>query len=157
MKSELKDNYGVKARYIQLWRGRQKAKEAMEGKHLRRYGNEVLKSNPGSIVKIQVDRNLGYPIFKRVFIFDGCFLKGPFGGQLLTAVSLDSSSGVFPIAMAIVELECTESWTFFMTHLETMIGSHNSDNIPWTFMSDRQKVALFLFCVFTVLRLNEFC
>ncbi|KAB2627844.1 hypothetical protein D8674_032639 [Pyrus ussuriensis x Pyrus communis] len=148
MKSELKDNYGIKARYIQ------------------RYGNEVLKSNTGSILKIQVDRNLGYPIFKRFFIcfasmrdgfvngfmpfigVDGCFLKGPFGGQLLTAISLDNSSGVFPIAMTIVELECTKSWT---THLETMIGSHNSDNIPWTFMSDRQKIALFLFRVFNVL------
>lgn len=56
---------------------------------------------------------------------DGCFLKRPFGGQLLTADSLDSSSGVFPKVMAVVELECKNSWTFFMTHLETMTGSRN--------------------------------
>ncbi|RXH80893.1 hypothetical protein DVH24_004807 [Malus domestica] len=118
MKSELKDNYA-----IQLWGARQKAKMVVEGKHtecygkLRRYGNKVLKSNPGSIMKIQVDRSLGYPVFKH-FLFplhqpfievDGCFLKRPFGGQLFTTVSLDSSSTVFPIVMAVVELECKNS------------------------------------------------
>ncbi|KAM1403641.1 hypothetical protein ACFX2I_012226 [Malus domestica] len=97
-------------------KARHKAKEVVEGKHvacygkLRRYENKVLKSNSGSIVKIQVDRNLGYPILKRFFIcfasmrdgfvngcrpfigVYGCFLKRSFEGQLLTVISLDSSS-----------------------------------------------------------------
>lgn len=116
-------------------------------------------------MNIQVDISLGYHVFKHFFVcfalvrdhfvngckpfieVDGCFLKRPFGGQLLAALSLDSSSGMFPIVMAVVELECKNSWTFFMTHLETMIGNRNIDNIPWTFMSDRQKViVLLLFC-----------
>ena len=35
--------------------------------------------------------------------FDGCFLKGPFGGVLLTAVALDANNSIFPIAFAVIE------------------------------------------------------
>ena len=40
---------------------------------------------------------------------DGCFLKGPYGGVMLSAVSLDGNRGILPIAFAIVDFECTES------------------------------------------------
>ena len=71
---------------------------------------------------------------------DGCFLKGPYGGVMLSAVSLDGNRGILPIAFAIVDSECTESWKFFMDCLHQCIGSENK-GIPYTFMSDRQKVS----------------
>lgn len=49
---------------------------------------------------------------------DGCFLKSPFGGQLLTAISVDGYHGLYPLAMTVVEAECKDSWKFFLGHLE---------------------------------------
>ncbi|KAG5550078.1 hypothetical protein RHGRI_015138 [Rhododendron griersonianum] len=75
----------------------------------------------------------------RPFIgLDGCHLKGPYGGILLAAVGLDGNNGLFPIVVAIVEMEGSESWTFFIDHLQTVLG-HGSEAKPWTFMSDMQK------------------
>ncbi|XP_057249935.1 uncharacterized protein LOC130591056 [Beta vulgaris subsp. vulgaris] len=60
----------------------------------------------------------------RPFIsLDGCFLKGPYGGQLLVAVGRDGNNQMFPIAWAVVEVESTSSWT----------------GAGYTFMSDQQK------------------
>ena len=66
---------------------------------------------------------------------DGCFLKGPFGGVMLSAVALDGNRGVLPIAFAIVDSECTEIWKFFMDCLQQCIGTENNST-PYTFMSD---------------------
>ncbi|KAL0354010.1 UNVERIFIED_CONTAM: hypothetical protein Sangu_0982300 [Sesamum angustifolium] len=70
--------------------------------------------------------------------FDGCHLKGPFGGVLLAAIGLDGNNGLFPVAVAVVESECKESWSFFFENLSRMVGGFSVDK-PWTFMSDRQK------------------
>jgi hypothetical protein len=40
--------------------------------------------------------------------FDGCHVKTKFKGQLLTPVGIDPN-GIFPIAMGLVEVECTSS------------------------------------------------
>ena len=40
---------------------------------------------------------------------DGCHLKGPYGRVLLAVVSLDGNCGLFPIIVAIVELENGDS------------------------------------------------
>lgn len=36
---------------------------------------------------------------------DDCFLKGLYGGQLLTAIGIDADNGLFPIAYAVVDIE----------------------------------------------------
>ncbi|GKD60095.1 hypothetical protein Tco_1297604, partial [Tanacetum coccineum] len=40
---------------------------------------------------------------------DGAFMKGPFPGQLLTAISLDPNNGIYPMAYGITEAETKES------------------------------------------------
>ncbi|MBA0702040.1 hypothetical protein Goari_000010 [Gossypium aridum] len=40
---------------------------------------------------------------------DGCFLKGPFKNEFLTAIGRDANNQMFPIAWAVVEMECTDS------------------------------------------------
>ncbi|KAL0325076.1 UNVERIFIED_CONTAM: hypothetical protein Sradi_5076900 [Sesamum radiatum] len=68
---------------------------------------------------------------------DACFLKGPFGGQLMAAIGRDGNNQMFPLAMAVVECECKESWTWFLDMLLSAFG--NVDLMRCTFISDRQK------------------
>ncbi|KAH7852686.1 hypothetical protein Vadar_027909 [Vaccinium darrowii] len=53
---------------------------------------------------------------------DACFLKGPFGGQLMHAVGRDGNNQMYPIAMAVVESKLKSSWTWFPELLTYYIG-----------------------------------
>ena len=70
---------------------------------------------------------------------DGCFLKGPFKGQLLAAVSRDGNNNMYPIAYVVVEAETKDSWSWFLETLVSHLGTHEKHGRP-TFISDRQKV-----------------
>ncbi|WVY95594.1 hypothetical protein V8G54_027745 [Vigna mungo] len=84
------------------------------------YGHELLRANPGSTVKVKVQNSDGECIFNRTYVclkackdsfissrpiigLDGCFLKGKYGGELLTAVGRDANEQILPIAYAVVE------------------------------------------------------
>ena len=45
---------------------------------------------------------------------DGCFLKGEFGGQLLSEVGKDGNNQMFPFAYVVVESENYSSWKWFV-------------------------------------------
>ncbi|KAI3468197.1 hypothetical protein Pfo_024860 [Paulownia fortunei] len=49
---------------------------------------------------------------------DGCHLKDPYGGVLLTAVGTDSNNNLYHIAYAIVCKECRETWKWFLIVLK---------------------------------------
>lgn len=160
MQDQLKKLYGIECDESRLFRARLRAKEGSQGSHalsydkIPKYAEIIRQTNPGSLIKLACDRKslTHQPNFKRLFFclnslrngflagcrpfigMDGCFLKGPFKGHLLTAVALDGNNGLFPFAFAVVESECKDSWSWFLTHLQTMIGSNR-----FTFMSDRQK------------------
>ncbi|KAK9053329.1 hypothetical protein SSX86_029962 [Deinandra increscens subsp. villosa] len=126
---------------------------------LRDYCDELLRSNPGSIVKIDVETECNPATstrqFKRIYIcfaamkrifkacgrdligLDGCFMKEPFPGQILTAVGVDSNNGIYPVAYAIVEAETISSWTWFLNCLGDDLDLYSNSN--FTFISDRQK------------------
>ncbi|XP_027082353.1 uncharacterized protein [Coffea arabica] len=149
---------------MQLYRAKQKAQDIIDGSHgdsyslLPKYCVMIMNTNPGSIAKIQFEMTLGsaVPSVKRMFVgldalkkgffggclpfigFDGCHLKGPYGGVLLSAIGLDGNNGLYPIAYAIVESENKESWMFFFEWLAAMLDDFRRDR-PWTFMTDRQK------------------
>ena len=53
-----------------------------------------------------------------VICLDGCHIKTKFGGQLLTAVGIDPNDCIFPVAMAVVEVECLASWKWFLREVE---------------------------------------
>ena len=92
---------------------------------LPRYAAEILRSNPGNTVKLKLDANVfdrlylcfealrkGFLAGCRPFIsLDGCFLKGPFGGQLLVAVGRDGNSQIFPLAWAMCEAVSIDMWS----------------------------------------------
>lgn len=118
---------------------------------LPRYAAEILRSNPGNTVKLKLDANVfdrlylcfealrkGFLAGCRPFIsLDGCFLKGPFGGQLLVAVGRDGNNQMFPLAWAVCEVESTDTWSWFLELLATDLGT--SEGAGYTFMSDQQK------------------
>ena len=126
---------------------------------LRDYVLELQRTNPDTTVKLDVER--GDPSeptrqFRRIYIclgalkkgfkagkrdllgLDGCFMKGQYPGQLLTAVGVDPNHGTYPLAYAIVESETLNSWSWFLTALGDDLDLTRDSN--FTFMSDRQKV-----------------
>lgn len=62
---------------------------------------------------------------------DGCFLKGKYGGQLLTAVGKDGNNQIIPIAFAIVEAEMKDSRTWFLNLLMSDLNGIEQKN--WAF------------------------
>ncbi|KAJ9565779.1 LOW QUALITY PROTEIN: hypothetical protein OSB04_001745 [Centaurea solstitialis] len=68
---------------------------------------------------------------------DGAFMKGPFLGQLLTTIGLDSNKATYPIAYAIVEAETISSWTCFLELLGDDMDLTIRSSFP--FISDRRK------------------
>ncbi|KAF6175272.1 hypothetical protein GIB67_030490 [Kingdonia uniflora] len=67
---------------------------------------------------------------------DGCFLKGKYGGQCLSIISLDANNGIFPIAVFICRSECQATWMKFLSLMQGQLTLHPS---KLTFISDRQK------------------
>lgn len=133
---------------------------------LNNYILELKEANPGSTVSVVAERKNGVdlPVFQKIYIcisaikegfsagcrkivgLDGCFLKGLVKGQLLVAVGRDGNNQMFPIAWAVVEKETTESWDWFIQHLQAdlQIG----DGLGWALISDMQKVKKQITCVF---------
>jgi hypothetical protein len=183
MKQELLDNYGIEPSNVgQLYRARKRVRQDTKGIHALSYNdlpvwaNIALEINPGSIIKLQLEPKINKnPEFKRFFVclnamkngfvrgcrpwfgIDGCHLKGPYGGVLLSAVAVDGNNGMFPIAFAVVEVECKDSWKFFLSLLGDALRS-----VPeWkdkhvTIMSDMQKVCDLL-VLFIILYHNLLC
>ncbi|XP_027911494.1 uncharacterized protein LOC114170206 [Vigna unguiculata] len=119
------------------------------------YAYEILRCNPGSTVKVKVDERQGESVFGRFYTcfkackdafvlcrpfigLDGCFLKGKYGGELLTAVARDANDQMLPLAYAIVEVEKKETWKWF---LEILVDDLGRPEVCWacTFMLDQQK------------------
>ncbi|GJX54928.1 putative reverse transcriptase domain-containing protein [Tanacetum coccineum] len=81
---------------------------------------------------------LGFRACRRDLLgLDDAFIKGPFSGQVLVAVGLDSNNGIYPLAYALVEAESKSSWCWFLQCLGDDIYLHPNSN--FTFISDRQK------------------
>ncbi|GKE63209.1 hypothetical protein Tco_1513576, partial [Tanacetum coccineum] len=112
---------------------------------LREYAQELINQNPGTTFRIDVQQepNPESPTrtFRRVYVclgalkqgfracgreilgLDGCFMSGPWPGQILTAVGVDE---IYPVAYAIVEAESKASWCWFLNLLgeDLAFGKH---------------------------------
>ena len=156
---------GVTVPYMRMYRARLKAIDLLGGdpdeayRLMPRYVQMINRTNPQSIVELECDYIERPPLFKRLFMgleglrrgflsgcapflfFDGCHLKGRYGGVLLSAVGTDANCGLYPIAVAVVESECKESWGFFLHCLKNMLGPFEESK-HWHFMADRQKVQI---------------
>ncbi|KAK8627969.1 hypothetical protein V6N13_063684 [Hibiscus sabdariffa] len=68
---------------------------------------------------------------------DGCFLKGSFKGEILSAMGRDCNNQIFPIAWAVVEVENRETWAWFLNNMQYDLGLGDGDGC--TLLSDMQK------------------
>lgn len=154
-------DFGMKVGYQMAYRARLQATKRAQGSYadqynlLESYAHELKKRNPGTSVWIQTELDGEVTRFRRIYIciaalktgwkqgcrpiigLDGCHLKGVHKGQLLSAVGIDGNNGMYPIAWAIVESECRDSWQWFMEFLKEDLDIYHSSH--YTFMSDKQK------------------
>ncbi|KAL1568923.1 hypothetical protein AAHA92_00467 [Salvia divinorum] len=139
-----------------------RARKLIEGdlikqyKRLHDYKTEILRANPRSTIVLATQRlEDGYDKFKAIYIayeacktsfkrhcmritgLDGCHLKGQASGILLAAIGLDLNDQIFPNAFAVVRIENTDTWSWFLRLLVLDLEIKDSSN--WTFISDRQK------------------
>ncbi|GJY24777.1 mutator type transposase [Tanacetum coccineum] len=121
---------------------------------LKDYALELQEHNLDTTIKIDVERTVDVTSetrkFRRIYVClgalksgfkagkrDGCFMSGPFPGQILTAVGVDPNNGTYPLAYAVVETETKESWTWFLDCLGDDLQLARNSN--FTFITDRQK------------------
>lgn len=168
LKDQLQKKYELGVSKMKVYRAKQIAKDKVVGDHtkqfasLRDYLTELASNNRGTTIKLDLKRdcdvNSQTRQFKRVYIclgplkqgfraggrdllgLDGCFLSGPFPGQILTAVGVDPNNGTYPLAYAVVESETKASWTWFLECLGDDLELYRNSN--FTFITDRQKVIL---------------
>jgi len=158
----LKTQRNVHVKDGKLFRALRAARKTVEGSERKQYANlkkyiKVLKErNKGSTVALGTRGNT----FDRLYIclaackqgfkegcrpligLDGCFLKGYYGGQLLSAVAMDGNNAFFVIAYAIVESESKDTWSWFLQLLLGDIGDYKEHG--YNFITDQQKVSYVL-------------
>jgi hypothetical protein len=163
LRKKVKNKWNVDVHVSSLYRARKKARESIYGKldeqyhRLWDYCSVVRSTNVGSCLILMVERPMPeVPCrFQRLYVslaamkngfregcrpvvgVDACFLKGHYKGQLMAAVGRDANNNMYPIAMAVVEAETKDSWTWF---LEALVADLGPTPHGWTFISDRQKV-----------------
>ena len=163
MSQYLRTDTNVDTLIWQYYHVRTRAKELIQGSikdqysKLWEYCAEVRRMNPGSSIILKCSSEAGdtNPKFMRLYIclhalkkgwkegcrriigLDGCFIKGYHTGKLLTAVGVDPNNQMYPIAYALVESECRDSWEWFLELLGKDLEINNSYAIVW--ITDKQK------------------
>ncbi|GJW88839.1 mutator type transposase [Tanacetum coccineum] len=165
VQEQLTQKHELNVTQSKAFRAKQEAEKKLRGdytqqyKMLRDYVMELQETNPNTTVKIDVQSEANHEVptrvFKRIYVclgplkagfkagmrdllgLDGAFMKGPYPGQVLTAVGVDPNNGIYPLAYGLVETENTESWTWFLTQLGDDLELYRNSN--FTFVSDRQK------------------
>ncbi|KAI3458545.1 hypothetical protein Pfo_015208 [Paulownia fortunei] len=150
MKKAVRREQNIFVSINQIYRAKWKALEAIEGDHrkdfykVRGYCGMVKKMNPGSVATItrlflQYSAQIkGFLAGCRPVIgLDACHLKGSYSGQLMHAIGRDGNNQMFPLAMAVVEAENKDSWTWFLSLLNDIIG--RPEEMGWIYILDKQK------------------
>lgn len=161
---EIQAEWTVSLDIQKVRRAKKKALEMLEGTATQQFAllsgyiEEIRSTNPGTTIKLKVKPVNGRENevkFKRLYIcwgalkkgfhegcrpvigLDGCHLKGPHGGILLTAVGIDANNCIYPFAYAVVEKEKKKTWLWFLELLSDDLNVQNS--YRYTFMTDKQK------------------
>ncbi|XP_076956193.1 uncharacterized protein LOC143631263 [Bidens hawaiensis] len=139
LQDEIQKKHQIHVSEVKVRRAKKLANDKKDGDFIQQYGmlkgylEQLVKANPGSHVKIDVEpchgpnsptrqfrwvyicygsTKKGFQMLGREFSgLDGCFMKGPFLGQILISVSIDANRCIYPVAFALVEAETLHSWT----------------------------------------------
>ncbi|XP_015576050.1 uncharacterized protein LOC107261433 [Ricinus communis] len=152
----VKEDMAVDVSRLKAWRARNIALKFIDGDEREQLGRlhdyklELLRSNPGSTTVLHLEEQVfkglyvcfatlkdGFKYCRPLISIDGCWLKGIYGGQLLTAVAIDANNCIYPVAWAVVQKENKDNWKWFLNLLAADLELNNSHH--WTFVSDRQK------------------
>ncbi|XP_071902879.1 uncharacterized protein [Coffea arabica] len=159
---KVKTDVNVNISRWQAYRTKKKEESLVNGEHetqynkLRNYCREVKRANPGSnVLMTTVEDDEGEDRFERLYIYlnacktgflsdcrpvvglNGCHLRGPHKGVLLTAVGIDPNDQLYPIAYAVVEIENNLTWKWFVGEL--LNDLQIKDENHWTIITDKQK------------------
>ncbi|GKA12124.1 multidrug resistance-associated protein 5 [Tanacetum coccineum] len=74
---------------------------------------------------------------RKIIALDGCFLKSPNQGEILTAIGRDGDNHIYLVAWAVVNVENKDNWTWFLELLEQDLGSIRGNGL--TLMSNQHK------------------
>lgn len=154
--NDIKQEYGIQLNYFQAWRGKEIAKEQLQGSYKEAYNQlpffceRIMETNPGSLATFTTKEDSS---FHRLFVsfhaslygfqqgcrpllfLDSIPLKSKYQGTLLAATAADGDDGVFPVAFAVVDAESDDNWHWFLLQLKSAL----STSCPVTFVADRQK------------------
>ncbi|KAJ7977808.1 Protein FAR1-RELATED SEQUENCE like [Quillaja saponaria] len=154
--NDIKQEYGIQLNYFQAWRGKEIAKEQLQGSYKKAYSQlpffceKIIETNPGSLATFNTKEDSS---FHRLFVsfhaslfgfeqgcrplvfLDSIPLKSKYQGTLLAATAADGDDGVLPVAFAIVDAESDDNWRWFLLQLRSAL----STSCPITFVADRQK------------------
>ncbi|KAL0408378.1 UNVERIFIED_CONTAM: hypothetical protein Sradi_1772200 [Sesamum radiatum] len=138
LKNRILSKCNVDVSRFKVMRAKREALERIRGDDAKQYEllwdycETVRSCNPGSKLLLRKVENSDPPVFDRMYFslwalkkgflegcrpiigLDGCFLKTVYGGQLLVAVGRDGNDNMFPIAMAVVQVENRDSWGWFV-------------------------------------------
>ncbi|GJR07382.1 hypothetical protein Tco_0530366 [Tanacetum coccineum] len=162
LQAAIREKFLINVSLGQVRRAKQRALYDFEGGLIEHYGklwdyrDQLLKTNPGSTVKLDVDEvSGGKTYFKRFYVcfkamkdgwtagcrkvigLDGCFLKGTIKGELLTAMGRDANNQMFPIAWAVVTVKNKDNWLWFLVSLGDDLNLNRGATV--TIISDGHK------------------
>ncbi|KAE8684244.1 Detected protein of confused Function [Hibiscus syriacus] len=154
--TDIKQEFGIQLNYSQAWRGKEIAREQLQGSYKVAYSQlplfceRIMETNPGSLATYSTKEDSS---FHRLFIaFHAClcgFIQGcrpllfldsiplnsKYQGTLLAATAADGDDGVFPVAFSVVDAETDENWHWFLLQLKSALPT----TCPITFIADIQK------------------
>lgn len=154
--NDIKQEFGIQLNYFQAWRGKEIAKEQLQGSYKEAYSQlpyfckQIMETNPGSLATFTTKEDSS---FHRLFVsfhaslfgfqqgcrpllfLDSLPIKSKYQGTLLSATAADGNDAAFPVAFAVVDVESNDNWHWFLLQLKSAL----STSIPLTFIADRQK------------------
>lgn len=154
--NDIKQEYGIQLNYFQAWRGKEIAKEQLQGSYKEAYGQlpyfceRIMETNSGSLATFTTKDDSS---FQRLFVsfhaslygfqqgcrpllfLDSTPLKSKYQGTLLAATAADGDDGVFPVAFAVVDSETDDNWHWFLLQLKAALSTCQG----LTFVADREK------------------
>ncbi|KAL0904905.1 hypothetical protein M5K25_027068 [Dendrobium thyrsiflorum] len=137
---QIEAKFNIKVSYMKAWDARRKAVKIVFGsweesyRTINLFMDAIVSSMPDTVYKIQTSENHrfermffsfgpsinGWNYCRPVLCLDGTFLLGKYRGTLLTAVGIDANNGLYPLAFAIVESECVDSWACWFRSWATL-------------------------------------
>ncbi|XP_074266095.1 uncharacterized protein LOC141588558 [Silene latifolia] len=140
------DKYNYKISYMKAWKAKQKALADIFGdwelsyQLLPRFFEDLKEANPGTVVQFvnypTDDPNVvifgwvfwafgasikGFPHCRPIITIDGTHLYGKYKGVLMISMGVDANDQLYPLAFAIVELETTETWSWFLACIRCLV------------------------------------